>query len=123
MQRADRQRHEDAAARDRGPRDLGEMLRREAFDDDVGALGERRQVDERRACERKPASARCALSRSRTGNGGERQTRHVARIDAPRHGKADRAESGDSPAASPWLEAIATPPVARATRGVRISAD
>ena len=94
-QRAHRQRHEDAPARDGRLGDLGEMLRRQALDDHVGRLGQRRQVDEVGLASGTPPARRCALSRSRTATADERQARHVARIDAPRHGKPDRAESGD----------------------------
>ena len=47
-QRADRERHEDAPALDGRPGDGGEMLRGQAFDDDVGRVGKLGEADEPR---------------------------------------------------------------------------
>ena len=96
-QRADRQRHEDAAAFD------GRCRRSRRTAPTAGIRRSRRLASARAARSmqrrRRPEAAsvvRRALSSSRTDAAANRDARHVARVDAPRNREADGAESGDA---------------------------
>ena len=94
-QRADGQRHEDAAALDGGRRDRGEMVRT------AGTRRPRRQTSASAArsmsagCDLKLAVARRALAWSRAEAPANR-CRARARVDGARHRQADGAQPGDA---------------------------